>query len=128
LFAGQDVLAALDDGHDLTSLTLAPAPGAMVVERRHPSGESERARLSVEQGLPLTGRIPTACVPVIAALDGRRTLRDAIDIAARNASKSPEARAEDCLPALRDLVARGLLVADADGSRRRNPGVRLTTT
>jgi hypothetical protein len=127
LFAGQDALAALEDERDLLTLTLAPAPGTMVVERRYPSGEPERARLSIEKGLPLTGRIPTACVPVISALDGRRPLREAIDIAARDTSRSPEALTGDCLSALTDLVGRGLLVATVDGSRRRGSGVRLTT-
>jgi methylase of polypeptide subunit release factors len=113
LFAGEDALAALEGEHDLLALTLAPAPGAMIVERRHPSGEPERARLSVEEGLPLSGRVPTACVAVISALDGQRPLREAIGIAARDASTSPEALTGACLAALRDLVARGLLVTSA---------------
>jgi methylase of polypeptide subunit release factors len=127
LFAGQDALAALEDERDLLTLTLAPAPGTMVVERRYPSGEPERARLSVEKGVPLTGRIPTACVPVISALDGQRSLREAIDIAAHATSRSPEALTGDCLSALTDLVGRGLLVATADRSRSPGSGVRLTT-
>ena len=81
----------------------------MLVERRHPSGEPERVRLTVEEGLPLRTPIPTACVGVLAALDGRRPLRGAIDFAARGTSTSPEALTGDCLHALADLVGRGLL-------------------
>jgi methylase of polypeptide subunit release factors len=115
LFAGQDALAALANVHELLDLTLVPAPGVMVVERRRPSGEPERARLSVEEGLPISGRISTACVQVIAALDGRRSLRDAIDLAARACGTSDEALTNECLPTLTDSLGRGLLVPVAHG-------------
>lgn len=88
---------------DLRSLVLRPAPGTTLVERRRPGGELERARLSVDEGMRLFGRMPTTCVPVIDALDGTRTLGEAIDLA--------RAPAAECLRACRDLLGRGLLVA-----------------
>jgi hypothetical protein len=44
--------------------------------------------------------VPVSVAPVLAALDGRRQLTEIVD---------PATRAE-ALPALRELVARGLLV------------------
>ena len=67
--------------------------------------------MTVEKGIPLPGRVPVAVAPVLAALDGRRPLADVVDSAARAARVSPEALSAECLPALRELVARGLLVA-----------------
>ncbi|MGH2933136.1 MAG: methyltransferase [Gaiellaceae bacterium] len=101
VFAAADLLRSLDADQGLLDLRLVPAPKTMLVERRHPSGAFERARLAVEEGLPLTGRLPEECVGVIAALDGRRTVRRAI--AAARASE------QACLPVMRDLLARGLL-------------------
>ena len=102
IFAGRDVLEAVDDERGLLDLVLQPSPGTMLVERRHPSGERERVRLTTEEGLPLRTPIPTACVDVLAALDGRRPLRQAL---------GSDALAAECLPTLTDLLGRGLLVA-----------------
>ncbi len=111
VFAGQDLLDSLDDERMLLTLALALAPETLLVERRLPGGALERARVTVEQGIPLPGRVPVAAAPVLAALDGRRPLGDVVDTAARSAGVSPEALSAECLPALRDLLARGLLVA-----------------
>ena len=108
IFAAQDYLQSLlqplGDESKLLTAALALAPGTLLVERRRPGGELERARLTVEQGIPLPGRFPLSVAPVLAALDGRRPLADIV---------APAARAE-ALPALRELVARGLLVPDAE--------------
>ena len=48
---------------------------------------------------------------VLAALDGRRTLADVVESEARAAGISPEALSAECVAELRELVARGLLVA-----------------
>jgi hypothetical protein len=80
---------------------LALAPGTLLIERRHPGGALERARVTVEEGIPLPGRVPLSVAPVLAARDGRRPLAEIV---------KPASRAE-ALPALRELVARGLLVA-----------------
>ena len=77
------------------------------MERREPSGAFERARLAVEEGVHVGGRIPEACVPLLTALDGRRTLAAAAEASGVGA----ETLAEECLPALRELLASGLLVA-----------------
>jgi hypothetical protein len=100
IFAGQDVLHS--DGSMLDRV-VTPAPGTTLVERRSPGGELERARLSADDGLRLLGRMPAACVAVIDALDGTRTLGEAIDGAG--------AHPDECLAACRDLLGRGLLVA-----------------
>jgi hypothetical protein len=111
VFAAQDLLQSLRDERELLALSLAPAPGTMLVERRLPGGELERGRLTVEQGLPLSGRVPLAVAPVLAALDGSRPLAEVVAEAARSAKVSLEALAGEGVPALRELVARGLLVA-----------------
>jgi len=100
IFAAQDYLQSLRDETELLTSALALAPGTVLVERRLPGGVLERARLTVDQGLPLPGRVPVSLAPALAALDGHRPLADILP---------PAARAE-ALPALRELVARGLLV------------------
>ena len=92
-------------------MALTLAPETLLVERRLPGGALERARVTVEQGIPLSGRIPVAVAPVLAALDGHRLLADVVESAARAGGVSPEALSAESLPALRELVARGLLVA-----------------
>ena len=110
IFAGQDLLRSLDDERMLLTVALALAPATLLVERRLPGGALERARVTVEQGLPLSGRVPVAAAPVLAALDGRRPLGEVVESAARAGGVSPESLSAECLPALRELVARGLLV------------------
>jgi methylase of polypeptide subunit release factors len=102
IFAAEDRLRSLRGDGDLLELPLALAPGTLLVERRRPGGELERARITVEEGIPLPGHVPVSLAPVIAALDGRRPLAALIDAAARR----------ETLPALRRLLARGLLVAE----------------
>jgi methylase of polypeptide subunit release factors len=115
VFAAQDLLRSLKDERELLAMPLAAAPQTMLVERREPSGALERARLTVEEGIPLAGRIPPACHPVVAALNGRRPLRTAIEAAARRSGVPTEALTTECLPTLTELLARGLLVAQAPG-------------
>ena len=92
-------------------LALALAPETLLVERRLPGGALERARVTVEQGIPLPGRVPVAVAPVLAALDGGG--RSETSSTPRRAP--PASRRRRCppsaSPALRDLLARGLLVA-----------------
>jgi hypothetical protein len=111
VFAGQDLLHSLDDERTLLTVALALAPETLLVERRLPGGALERARVTVEQGIPLPGRVPVAVAPVLAALDGRRPLVDVVESAALAGGVSPEALSAECVPALRELVGRGLLVA-----------------
>jgi len=111
VFAAQDLLLSMRDGRDLLTLRLAPAPGVKVLERRLPGGELERCRLTVEQGLPLSGRVPVELAPVLARLDSRRTVADALVEVAGEV----DALAAAAVPALRELVARGLLVAQPSG-------------
>jgi hypothetical protein len=101
VFAAQDYLQSLRDESELLTATLALAPGTLLVERRQPDGVLERARLTVDEGIPLPGRVPVSVAPVLAGLDGRRPLAEIVE---------PAGRAE-ALPVLRELVARGLLVA-----------------
>jgi methylase of polypeptide subunit release factors len=111
VFAAQDLLRSLEVERDLLTLGLAFAPGTMLVERRHPSGALDRARLTVEEGIPLAGRISPECLPVVSALDGSVPLGRVVERAARMAGVSPKALAAACLPELGALLARGLLVA-----------------
>jgi SAM-dependent methyltransferase len=110
VFAAQDLLGSLRDDRELLAMPLSLAPGTVLVERRLPGGELERGRLTVEQGLPLNGRVPVAVAPVLAALDGSRPLVDVVEAAARSVGVSAEALSAESVPALRELVARGLLV------------------
>ena len=104
VFAAQDYLQSLRNESELLTATLALAPGTLLVERRQPGGELERARLTVDEGIPLLGRVPISLAPVLAALDGR-PLTEILDAVILD----PVARAE-ALPVLRELVARGLIV------------------
>ena len=100
LFAGRDVLHG--EGA-LLEMIITPAPRTTLVERRRPGGEPDRVRLSADEGMRLLGRMPAACVSVLDALDGERTVGAAIAAAGADPA--------ECLPALRDLLGRGLLVA-----------------
>jgi hypothetical protein len=111
IFAAQDLLHSLRDDRELLTMRLVPAPGTMLVERRLPGGELERGRLTVEQGLPLNGRVPVGVAPVLVALDGSRPLADVVEAVSREAAVSAEALAAESVPALTELVARGLLVS-----------------
>jgi methylase of polypeptide subunit release factors len=104
VFAAQDYLSSLDDESELLAAPLALAPGALLVERRRSGGALERARVTVEEGIPLPGSVPVSLAPVLATLDGRRPLSDLL---------APGAQGE-ALPVLRELVARGLLVATGE--------------
>ena len=110
VFAAQDLLQSLRDDLELLTHGAFAAPGTMLVERRLPGGELERARVTVEAGLPLNGRVPVAVAPVLAALDGSRPLVDVVAAVAQSAGVSAEALSAESVPALRELVARGLLI------------------
>jgi methylase of polypeptide subunit release factors len=100
VFAARDRLSSLDGDGELLSAALTLAPGTALVERRAPVGELERARISVEEGIPLPGIVPVSLAPVVAALDGRKPLSELLG------RDSPAD-----LSVLRELLARGLLVA-----------------
>jgi len=105
VFAAQDFLAGLGSDDQLLDTRSALAPGTLLVERRRPDGTLDRARITVERGLPLQGRIPLAAAPLMRRLDGRLTVTEA----AAAADLAPDVLRAECLPALRDLIARGLL-------------------
>jgi SAM-dependent methyltransferase len=111
VFAAQDLLQSLGDRRELLTVPLVAAPRTLLVERHEPSGALERARLTVEQGVQVAGRIPPACLPVVAALDGRQPLRAVLEAAARTKGVTTEALTAQCLPTLAELLARGLIVA-----------------
>lgn len=100
VFANQGYLQSLRDESELLTAVLALAPGTFLVERRRGDASLERARVTVDEGVPLPGRVPLPVAPVIAALDGHRPLAQIVD----------EATRAEALPALRELLARGLLV------------------
>lgn len=105
VFAAQDFLATLASEDELLDTRPALAPGTLLVERRRPEGTLDRTRISVERGLPLQGRIPLAAAPIVGRLDGRLT----VAAAAAAAGLEPDVLRAECLPALRELIARGLL-------------------
>jgi methylase of polypeptide subunit release factors len=104
VFAAQDYLQGLASDDELLQARLTLAPETMLVERRRPDGTLERARITVGRGLPLQGRIPLAAAPLVRRLDGRLTAAEAA------ADLEAETLRAEGLPALRDLIARGLLV------------------
>ena len=52
LFAAQDLLRGLGGERELLTVALELAPGTLLVERRTPAGELDRARVTVEKGFP----------------------------------------------------------------------------
>ena len=105
IFAGYDALAGLTDNRGLLGMALALPPEVRVVERWGSDGTLERARMTVEGGLQLPGRVtPPGAAALLRALDGRRTVAEA---AAGASVSQPELDA--ALPSLRDLVRRGYL-------------------
>ena len=111
LFAAQDLLRGLRDERELSTVALTLAPDTLLVERRLAGGELERARVTVEKGIPLPGRVPVAVAPVLAALDGRRSLADVVEAAAGAGARLAGSAVGRVHSGLRELVARGLLVA-----------------
>ena len=110
LFAGQDVLASLPDERALLNLRLSPTPGVRLVERRQASGELERARLGSDDGLGLLARLPLSCVPVVARLDGTRTVLAALEAAVPEAAGGAADKLfDDCVPTIAELLGRGWL-------------------
>jgi methylase of polypeptide subunit release factors len=114
VFAAQDFLEGLASDRDLLDAVLERAPATWLIERRDAAGTLERARLAVAEGVPVTGRIPPACLPVVSALDGRRTLREILDGGGR-------ASVDEALPVVRELVALGLVTPTAQGPLWRAP-------
>jgi methylase of polypeptide subunit release factors len=117
VFAAQDFLEGLATDRDLLDAVLERAPETWLIERRDAAGTLERARLAVAEGVPVTGRIPPACLPVVGALDGRRTLREILDGGGR-------ASVDEALPVVRELVALGLVTPTA----RWPSGLQVRTT
>ena len=105
MFEGHDALEGIANERALLERPLSFAPGVSLVQRWR--GERlERARLSVDGGLGLRGRVtPPAAAAALRGLDGRRTLREA----AASEDRDP-IELELALPSLRELVLRGYLV------------------
>jgi methylase of polypeptide subunit release factors len=108
MFEGHDALARLPNEPALLECPVAFAPGVSMVERWRSGEQLDRARLSVEEGLSVRGRItPSSVAAAVRALDGRRTLRQAAAVAGVDPGDLSAA-----LPCLRDLVRRGYLVIE----------------
>jgi SAM-dependent methyltransferase len=111
IFAGHDLLAGLATDRALLELSLTFAPGVSLVERWSQGGELERARLTLQGGVQLPGRItPPGAASALLGLDGKRTL-----IQAGAVANVAPAELEAALPALHELVRRGYLVIGDDG-------------
>ena len=105
IFAAEDFLSGLGSDDQLLDTRPTLAPDTALVERRLPDGTLDRARITVGRGLPLQGRLPLAAAPLVRRLDGRLTVTEAAAVA----GPEPDVLRAECLPALRDLIARGLL-------------------
>ena len=106
-------MAAAGDERALLSETIAPAEGARLLQRadfRDGRLEPERVRLALSSGIRLTTRLPVHALPVLRALDGSTPLAAAFAHAESAFGVSTAALTAECLPALRELYARGLLV------------------
>ena len=113
VFEAGDFLAAAGDERALLSETIAPAEGARLLQRadfRDGRLEPERVRLALSSGIRLTTRLPVHALPVLRALDGSTPLAAAFAHAESAFGVSTAALTAECLPALRELYARGLLV------------------
>jgi hypothetical protein len=120
VFEAGDFLAAADDERALLGETIAPAEGARLLQRadfRDGRLEPERVRLALSSGIRLTTRLPAHALPVLRALDGSTPLATLFDHVAAAVGVSAEALTAECLPALRELYARGLLVRTNDRLR-----------
>src|SRR5262249_47449187 len=99
LFAGQTLVVSLPDDAALLDLRLAGVPGVRLDETRSYSAERlELVAAQVRSTLPVRAKVSRAAVDVLTRLDGRAPLRDLPG-------------AERALPAMRELVALGLLTA-----------------
>jgi methylase of polypeptide subunit release factors len=117
VFEAGDFLAATGDERALLREAIAPAEGARLLQRadfRDGRLEPERVRLALPAGIRLTTRLPVHALPVLLALDGSTPLAEVFAHAAPAAGLSEEALTAECLPALRELYARGLLVRTDD--------------
>jgi SAM-dependent methyltransferase len=109
VFEGHDSAGALEDDRVLLDSTLALADDVSLVERRR-HGHIERARLTADGGIQLSGTIdPPGAAAAIAALDRHRCLA----AAASDAGVAQPVLAA-ALPSIRALVRRGYLVVPCD--------------
>jgi hypothetical protein len=97
LFAGQSLVASLSGDQALLDLRLAGVPGVRLDETRSFGADGlELAAAQVRSALPVRAKVNRAAVAVLAGLDGRVPLRELPG-------------AERALPAIRELVALGLV-------------------
>jgi len=115
VFAGQTYLAGLKREQELLEAILRPAPGLRIDETR----AFDRDRFSVAaaqvraaEAVAVQPRLRPRTLDVLPRLDGRRRLGEVLSEIAEETGASLEATAADALPALRDLVALGLVVSD----------------
>jgi methylase of polypeptide subunit release factors len=130
VFEAGDFLAAAGDERALLREAIAPAAGARLLQRadfRDGRLEPERVRLALSSGIRLTTRLPAHALPVLRALDGSTPLAAVFAHAATASGVSAEALTAECLPALRELYARGLLVR-TDGAGLGRGGTRRPRT
>jgi methylase of polypeptide subunit release factors len=125
VFAAGDFLAAAGSARALLAERLAPAEGARLLRRADFRGGRlvpERVRLAPPTGVRTRAPLPGRAAAVLLALDGGRPLAEALERAAPDAGVSPEALAAECLPALRELFALGLLVRMGPASSSSSTG------
>jgi hypothetical protein len=120
VFEAGDFLAAAGDERALLGETIVPAEGARLLQRadfRDGRLEPERVRLALASGIRLTTGLPVHALPVLLALDGSTSLAIVFEQVAATVGVSADSLTAECLPALRELYARGLLVRIAEDRR-----------
>jgi hypothetical protein len=99
IVSGNELLAR---GAEVMELPLVLADGVRVVRRSTGGGSVELARLTVDEGLVLPGRVPAELAELLLGLDGTRTLAD------RGRERGPAG--DPHLSTVREVVARGYAV------------------
>jgi SAM-dependent methyltransferase len=105
VFAGHDALNSLPNQQALLERPLQLAPGVSLTQRHQPTGQPIRARLTIDDGIQLPGRItPPTLASALLALHRHKSLTDAA-----TATGVAHDQLHNGLPCIRDLIRRGYL-------------------
>jgi len=105
VFKGHDALNSLPNQQALLERPLQLAPGVSLTQRHQPTGQPIRARLTIDDGIQLPGRItPPALATALLALDRHQSLTDAA-----TATGVAHDQLHEGLACIRDLICRGYL-------------------
>jgi methylase of polypeptide subunit release factors len=116
VFAAGDFLAALPDERALLDERLAPAERC-VLEQRAVRADGNWAlaevTLALGDGLGFTAALDPGAAEIVAALDGRRALREVVEELAARQGVDRDALAREAADVAREMLAAGFLVRGA---------------